>query len=278
MQRKLGSVDAKDTIIKSSRHPSRRILNCVPLTGLVRAEWAIARYGQVIPCNWSQTDYLVWMGQFSPLNWAVADARNLAVHQCMELGFEWLHFIDHDVILPHNTIVTWNQRILLDELPIWSGLYFTKSVPSEPLIYRGRGNGYFTDWKLGDLVWVDGIPMGCTMIHSSILKIMYQDAPEYTATDINGNSFKVKRVFETPTRIGIDPETRSWQVQTGTEDLDFCNRIVEENVLKRAGWDEIAEKEFPFLIDTNIFCRHIDFDGVQYPSRGEEQYFVSKAD
>ncbi len=274
MQRELGSVNEEDWAIRSLRHPSRRILNCVPLTGLIRAEWAIARYGQVIPCNWSQTDSLIWMSQFSPINWAVADARNISVHQCLQHGFEWLHFMDHDVIFPPNMIVAWNQRMLLEEVPVWSGLYFTKSVPSEPLIYRGRGNGYYTDWKIGDLVWVDGIPMGCTMIHSSILKIMYDESEEYSAVDAQGQTHKIRKVFNTPSRVSIDPETQSWQVQTGTEDLDWCNRVIEENVLKRAGWDKIAEKEFPFLIDTNIFCRHIDFNGVQYPSKGEEQYFT----
>ncbi len=34
----------------------------------------------------------------------------------------------------------------------------SESVPAEPLIYRGRGNSHFKKWKLGDKVWVDGVP------------------------------------------------------------------------------------------------------------------------
>jgi hypothetical protein len=265
-KREFRGLDEK--IIKSPRNPQRRILIGIPITGLVRAEWAIARYSQVIPCNWSQTDALTWMDQFSPLGWSVADARNITVMQCLKHDFEWLYFIDHDVILPPHTTVTWNERMLKEKIPIWSGLYFTKSVPSEPLVYRGHGNGYYTDWKIGDKIWVNVVPMGCTMIHSSILKVMWEDAEYYEAGD-----FKLKRVFSTPAKVVFDPETLSWYTNSGTEDFDWCNRVIENNVLKRAGW---KEKEFPFLLDTNIFCRHIDFDGVQYPSRGEEQYFVRK--
>lgn len=32
------------------------------------------------------------------------------------------------------------------------------------------------------------------------------------------------------------------------------------------GWKKIAKKEFPFLVDTNIFCKHIDLtSGKTYP-------------
>jgi hypothetical protein len=38
------------------------------------------------------------------------------------------------------------------DIPMLSGLYFTKSLPAEPLIYRGRGNSYYKKWKFGDKV------------------------------------------------------------------------------------------------------------------------------
>jgi hypothetical protein len=238
------------------------------MTGLVRSEWAVARYGQVIPCNWSQTDSLMWLEQFSPLGFLVADARNMAVKQCLDYKFDWLFFIDHDVVLPPHTIVTWNERMLDGKIPMWAGLYFTKSVPSEPLVYRGRGTGYYIKWKLGDKVWVDGIPMGCTMIHSSILRVVWDDSEEYEA-----GGFRLRRAFETPAKVFTDPETQSWFTVSGTEDLNFCNKLIEKDYLAKAGWPEYQKKKYPFLIDTSVFCKHIDFDGIQYPSRGEEAYF-----
>lgn len=246
-----------------------RILVGIPMTGLLRSEWVIARYGQVIPCNWSQVDCIHWLDQYSPLNFLVADARNLIATDCVEKEFEWLFFIDHDTILPPTTILKWNERMLKKDVPVWSGLYFTKSVPSEPLVYRGRGTSYYADWKIGDEVWVDGIPMGNTMIHSSVLKVLYDESEEYVLA-----GKRVRKIFETPARTWFDPEKLSWFNSVGTEDLEFCTRIMENNIFEKAGWSEYEGREFPFLIDTSIFCKHIDFDGIQYPSRGEERQFM----
>jgi len=257
-----------------------RILVGIPLTGLVRAEWMIARYGQVIPCNWSQTDCIHWLDQNSPLGFLVADARNMVATECVEQKFEWLFFIDHDVILPPTTVLKLNERMLKADIPMWSGLYFTKSVPSEPLVYRGRGNSYYNKWKLGQEVWVDGIPMGCTLIHSSILKVLYDESEPYNIMGKNAAGGRVviataRKIFETPVRTWYDPETQSWFNSVGTEDLELCSRIMRDNILKKAGWPKLQRRKYPFMIDTSIFCRHIDFNGKQFPSAGEELEFVN---
>ena len=258
-------------MITTDRWSSRRVFVGCPMTGLLRSEWVMARYGQVIPCNWSTTEMLQWIQQSAPLKYLVADARNLVVKSFIEKGFEWLLFIDHDVILPPGTFLKLNERMIENKVPIWGGLYFTKSVPSEPLVYRGRGNGYFNKWKLGDEVWVDGLGMGCTLIHNSILKVLWKESEDYQIGNI-----LVKRVFRTPAETTYDPETNTWNNSVGTEDLEFYKRIIQENVLQRAGWKSIARKKYPFLVDTSLFCRHIDFSGRQFPSQGEELQFVKK--
>ena len=250
---------------------TKRILVGIPMTGLLRAEWVMARYGQTIPCNWSQVDMIRFMDSYSPLKFTVADSRNMIASTAVEDGFEWLLFIDHDTILPQDTILKFNEMMLKGDVPIFGGLYFSRSVPSEPLIYRGRGNSYFKDWKFGDKVWVDGLPMGCTMIHVSILKALYKESKEYI---LEGK--KIREIFKTPAKSWLDPETGDWQTAIGTEDLEFCTRIIDENIFEKAGWPEYEKKEYPFLIDTGIFCKHIDNNGVQYPSKGEEIQFLEK--
>jgi hypothetical protein len=245
-----------------------RVMIGIPMTGLLRAEWVIGRYGQIIPCNWSQTDAIRWLESHSPVNYLVADARNSVVSAAVTQDFEWLLFIDHDVILPYDFILKMNEYILKADIPVVSGLYFTKSIPSEPLIYRGRGNSYYDKWKMGDRVWVDGIPMGSTLIHMSILREMWKDAPEYTY-----KGEVIRRVYETPRRTYHDPETQSWFNAVGTEDLDWCKRVIDGKYLKKAGWADIAKKKYPFLIDTGIFCKHINPDGRQYPAMEEEKNF-----
>ena len=248
----------------------KRIMIGIPMTGLVRAEWMLARYGQVIPCNWSQVDSIQWLDQYTPLEFLVADARNIIVHNCLKNGFEWLFQIDHDVVLQHDTFLRINDYMLAGDVPMLSGLYFTKSVPSEPLIYRGRGNSYYADWKLGDKVWVDGIPSGITLIHSSLLKVLAEESKSYEVMP----GLHIKEVYTTPGKTWYDPEARSWYASTGTEDLELCTRIMEDRIFEKAGWPEFQDKEFPFLCDTGIFGRHIDNDGKTYPSAGEDFRFA----
>jgi len=257
-------------IAKNSR-PQKRVIVGIPMTGTLRSEWVMARYGQVIPCNWSQNDFVQWVDQYSPLRFMVADARNIIAKHAVEEGFEWMVFIDHDVILPHLFLVTINDYMIEGKTPVFGGLYFTKSVPSEPLIYRGRGNGYFAKWKMGDKVWVDGMGLGCHVIHSSILKALYDNSEEYT---VAGEA--VRKVFETPTRIFYDPETQTFNTQTGTEDLEFYSRIMREGIFEKAGWPGFTKKRYPYLCDTSLFCYHIDEAGQKYPARGEQSRFIKQ--
>ena len=244
----------------------------VGMTGLIRAEWAMARWGQVIPCNFQVVDYVMWLSQFTPLGYLVADARNLAVQEFLGKDIEWLVFIDHDTIIPPDFYVRFNERVIHERVPVWSGLYFTKSVPSEPLVFRGKGTGYYADWKMGDKVWVDAVPMGCTVIHRSILEVMWKDSEEYAL----GNITKIRRVFNTPGKVWCDPATMTWNKVSGTEDLDWCWRIIEGGYFTKAGWPEYQKKKYPFLVDTSIFCRHITENGTVYPSKGEELRFAKK--
>jgi hypothetical protein len=40
---------------------------------------------------------------------------------------------------------------------------------------------------------------------------------------------------------------------------------MEGGYFEKAGWREYQDKQWPFLVDTNIFCRHINPDGEQFP-------------
>lgn len=256
-------------IQKAEINMGKRLMISVPLTGLIRAEWALARYGQVIPCNWSQVEMISWLDQFSPLGFLVADARNVAVENFIKGNFEWLFFIDHDVLMPVNTFSHWNEYMLKGDVPIWGGLYFTKSVPSEPLMYRGIGTSHFRNWKMGDKVWVDGMGLGCNMLHRSVIEAVWKESPQYQI-----GAAVARRVFETPSNSAYDAEKGVWLTTGGTEDLTFYQRLIKDRILEKAGWKKFQKMKYPYLCDTSIFCRHINFDGVQYPSAGEERAFA----
>ena len=246
-----------------------RILVGTPCTGLVRMEWVNARYGQIIPTNWSMAETIQWMSAYAPMRYMVHDAQNLIVKTCIEQDFEWCLFIEHDCLIPRDCFVRVNQYMRDCKIPVISGLYFTRSDPPEPLIFRGRGNSFYTDWKMGDVVWCDGVPAGLLLIHNSILKVLWEESAEYVV-----NNQLTRRVFSAPEIIWRDPERAScFNLEVGTSDLAFCNRLIEDKIFEKAGWPEFQNKRWPFPVDTRIFCQHIEMDGRQFPLGGIPKQF-----
>ena len=178
------------------------------------------------------------------MGYLVADAQNILVDIAVKQNYEWMFLLEDDVILPFDAFLKINEYMKDGMVPVVSGLYFLKANPPEAIVYRGRGNGPFMGWRMGEKVWVDGVPTGCLLIHNSILKLMHEESPEYQT----GNGQIVKRVFETPAKAWMDPETGVMQMASGTSDLYWCDRVMKEKVLQRAGWKEIAKKKYPFLI------------------------------
>jgi hypothetical protein len=203
---------------------NNRVIVFTPTTGLLRTEWVQARYGQIIPCNWAMVEMQQYVSAYMPLEYQLADDINEA------------------------------------KIPMISGIYFTKSDPAEPIIYRGRGNSYYGDWKFGEKVWVDGVPFGCLLLHNSLIKAAWKESPEYVV-----NGITTRRVFETPNRVWFDPEKGGMVAKRGTTDLAWCTRLMKEGLFEKAGWPEFQKKKNPFLVDTTIFVKHIDQQGRKYP-------------
>jgi hypothetical protein len=255
------------TVVKDSQDPGyvNRLLVATPCTGSVRIEWVMGRYGQVVPCNWSQVQMMQFMSGFNPLRYQVADAQNLIVKAFIQGDFEWLCLVEHDVILPPDAFRTFNRYMREERTPVVSGLYYTRSRPSEPLVYRGRGVSFYSDWEFGDLVWCDGVPTGCLLIHRGILKAMWDEAEIYFIEHPSGRRDEVRRVFDTPRGGWFDQDTGAYNMSAGTSDLDWCTRVMKGGYFEKGGWPEFQELEYPFLVDTRIFARHINPDGEQFP-------------
>lgn len=246
---------------------TKRLLVGTASRGPIRMEWAQARYSQIIPANWSKVDMTQYVNGFIPMRYSIADAQNLIVQKAVQDNFEWLLLIEDDTMPPPDSLVRLNEYMRTNEYPVVSALYFTRSDPAEPMIYRGRGNSYYTDWKLGDKVMADGVPTGYLLVNMKLMRAIWEDSPEYSAGGII-----CRRVFETPVKTWFNEETGALEALIGTSDLDWCQRIKEGDYLTKAGWPKLAKQEFPFLIDTNIACIQIDPDGSQFPIGGIENW------
>lgn len=241
-------------------------------TGQVRVEWVQARYGQVVPTNWSWVQFWQSMapGQFMALGYQVATAQNIICAKAVQGDYEWLLLYEHDMLPEPDALLRLSEYMKRGDVPIVSGLYFTRSIPSEPLIYRGRGTLAYEDFDLGDMVWADGVPTGFLLVHMSIIREMWKDSPEYQV-----GPYVVREIFQTPARAWYDPESAEFNVQNGTSDLEWCSRIMKEDYFTRAGWPEYADKEYPFLVDTNLMLGHInnDLSGQIFPPGGVRHYW-----
>jgi hypothetical protein len=95
-----------------------------------------------------------------------------------------------------------------------------------------------------------------------LMKMMWDDSPEYKPA---GHGEIVRKIFEVPTKVWVTEEGY-FNTLSGTSDLTWCTRVIDEKYFEKAGWPELQKKKYPFLVDTNIFCKHIDRDtGVQFP-------------
>lgn len=252
----------------------QRLLVATPTLGNVRMEWVSARYNQTIPTNWSKTDMIQYLNGYIPLRYTVHDAQNLAVQVCVREGFEWLLFIEDDTIPPLDALQRFTEYMDKGDIPVVSGLYFTRSIPPEPMIYRGRGNHYFRGWKLEDRVWADGVPTGMLLIHANLLKVMYEDSPEYTISHVNGAS-SARRVFSAPVQSWFNEETGAQETLVGTSDLDWCTRVIKGGYLAKAGFPKIGKMKYPFLVDTQIYAMHINPDGRQFPLEFPKEFLAN---
>ena len=250
---------------------TNRILIAVPCTGLVRIEWVMAKYGQVIPTNWSQVEMIQWLNTYAPLEYQLPDAENLIARTVVDGDYEWLLSIEQDNVIPPDSFIRLNEYMIASKVPILSGLYYTKSNPPEPILYRGRGNGSFRNFKLGDKVWCDGIPFGFTLIHGSIIKALWNESEEYMV----GNEV-TRKVFALPNfnvgNFGFENQKKGEQGKfaytRGTSDLAFCKRVMRDDIFTKAGWPKYQKMKYPFLVDTNILVQHVDNQGRMYPLGG----------
>ncbi len=254
------------TLVNTGNWRNRLVIGH-PSTGLVRMEWVFARFGQTIPCNWSHIDVVQFLQPTIPLQYQIADAENLIAKAVVESDAQALLMWEHDNIPPMDALVRLNEYLIDGKVPIVAGVYFTKSIPAEPLVYRELGAGYYGDWRMGDLVWCSGVPFGFTLICGKIIKAMWEESPEYI---VNGQV--TRRVFNAPSRHWLDPVKGVYVSEGGTSDLAWCQRVMKEGFFKKAGWPQYEGVPYPFLIDTNIFVHHIDQYGRRFPLELPKRY------
>ncbi|HSE47505.1 MAG TPA: hypothetical protein VLA89_19585 [Gemmatimonadales bacterium] len=270
----------KTTIIKNLGPHMKRLMIGVPTLGVVRIEWDVHRRGQIIPINWQSGEVTAnHLPDTVGMGYHTADAQNLCLERAVLDKYEWCLLWEDDVLAPFDSMLRLAVHMEKMRTPLISGLYFSKSEPTWPLIFRGRGSGAFLDFEVGErrdprtkkllydgLVWADGVPTGFLAIHRSIFEWVWKNSPDYQLPD----GRKIKQAFKFPRESWFDPEQDRYFAQMGTSDLAFCDRLIKENVFAKTGWASLAKKKYPFLVDTNLYAQQIDLQGKLYPNNCNE--------
>lgn len=165
-------------------------------------------------------------------------ARNQAVHDFLSMDFEYLFFLDDDVICPPDTII----RLQSHKLPIVSGMYFRRQPPICPCALRNQPGGrqWLTNFKMPEMVEVDYVGAGCLLIHRDVFRT------------VKHNSVSSPWFDWTVDRIDMEPNNRM------SEDFTFCDRV--------------REAGYKVLIDSSIQCRHAGLSTSGLGNNGQAEF------
>lgn len=98
----------------------------------------------------------------------ISVARNELVLEALEKGFDYLLFLDTDMLFPNNII----DLLLNMKKDIASALYFSKNPPYRPIIRKKHGNSYAVvkQVDLNKIIEVDAVGFGSILIKRQVFE------------------------------------------------------------------------------------------------------------
>ncbi|MCG3204073.1 MAG: hypothetical protein KCHDKBKB_00776 [Elusimicrobia bacterium] len=106
-------------------------------------------------------------------NYRVDIAKERLVEQAIKNNCQWILFVDDDTIPPGDALMKMIKLWRSDpKYKVISGVYWSKSDPSVPLVFRGNLEGSYWDWKNTDLIEADAAGAGCLFVDINVFKSM----------------------------------------------------------------------------------------------------------
>jgi hypothetical protein len=158
-------------------------------------------------------------------------ARNAGAQRALDMGVDWLFFLDSDVIPPADAV----RRLISRRKPIISGIYHRRSPPhGVPVMLKG--GKWIESYPANSIIDVDLVGAGCLLIHTSVLRNL---PPQR-----EGKHWFDWRVD----RVAIDPPGTAM-----SEDFTF-------NLHAR------TVGGYKIFVDTSVVCKHVGFAEAGYKS------------
>lgn len=148
----------------------------IPTWGKVSINWARALRHMGGPLGCNMMDLAPVVGK------PIAEARNELMTNAVAEGCDFLFFLGDDVLVPPDTLHRLLQRMWDDpNLHLVTGVYWTKTWPTAPYIWRGIQRGPYYDWKHGEFFEVDYAGCDCLLVRLS--PQVKELGPEWFSTD-----------------------------------------------------------------------------------------------
>lgn len=153
----------------------------IPTWGKVSVTWSIAHRHIGGPLGSNMVELAPVVGK------PIAEARNELMQAAIDNNCDFIFFLGDDVLPPGDTIIRLLSRMWNDpELAMVTGVYWTKSWPTQPYIWRGVQRGPYMDWKHGEFFELDYAGCDCLLIRLS--PEMKALGPDWFSTDWKWNA------------------------------------------------------------------------------------------
>ena len=105
-------------------------------------------------------------------NYRVDIAKQRLAEMALANKCQFVLFVDDDVLIPGEALMKMVQKWKTGQYKIISGVYWSKSDPMVPLVFKGNLEGSFWDWKTTDFIQADGAGAGCLFVDTDIFRKM----------------------------------------------------------------------------------------------------------
>jgi len=190
---------------------------CVPMYTVVPASFVVNFIHRLTELHTNGRNYEVKI--YIEQSTVIDRARNTLTKRALDDGCDYIMFIDADMILPPNTI----DELIDMNLPIVSGLYFTKGKPYLPVARIKKNEDdidhkFLEDFEFNEVIKVAGVGLGCCLIKAEVFNSIEYPYFKFEWQEIKGKLHQI------------------------AEDLYFCDKV------KKSGYDT--------YLNTGIVCGH----------------------
>lgn len=150
------------------------------------------------------------IGVFAPQSYCIDVSRNMIVEHALEIGYDYILWVDSDMILPKDTLLKLMER----DKDIVSGVYSYKLLNTENCVAKrfiATEEDTYEDIPIKEiqqhkgLIEVDGVGFGCVLTKASVFENMEKPYFKYEA-DMGEDIYFCRKAQKAGHQIWLDTD------------------------------------------------------------------------